>query len=229
MSLQIFRVGTRAAVAIAPNFPTVLQCRGLSMEKKRKRHFRHQDEEEMKRYQEEVREYNKQMKELRKKYAAEVAEIRENKAKEIQYVYTMHDFEYERIHIFAHNDMFQRIYRAAKLEDFRQQYLRAQVKAQIKEQNLKEHQRRIEEAYKKRLCVRATKDCIHCIHKTFIHSDIFIRVQWDCRRLVKAENREEAKKWEAMCDHRRTELIRIMTEESENWVAEDRIEEVNWV
>ena len=167
MSLRIFRVGTRAAVAIAPNFPAVLQCRGFSMEKKRKRHYRHQDNEEMQRYQEEVIEYNKEMKELRKKYAVEVAEIREKKAQEIQ---------------------------AAKLEDFRQQYLRAQVKAQIKEQNLKEHQRRIEEAYQKRL-------------------------------LVKAENREEAKKWEAMCDHRRDELIRIMTEESENWVAEDRIDE----
>ena len=53
---------------------------------------------------------------------------------------------------------FQHNYRAAKLEDFRQQYLRAQVKAQIKEQNLKEHQRRIEEAYQKRLSVRAPKD-----------------------------------------------------------------------
>ena len=56
-----------------------------------------------------------------------------------------------------------------------------------------------------------------------------MHVQRDCRRLVKAENREEAKKWEAMCDHRRDELIRIMTEESENWVAEDRIDEVQRV
>ena len=43
--------------------------------------------------------------------------------------------------------------RAAKLEDFRQQYLRAQIKAKIKEQNMKDHQRRIEEAYAKRLSV----------------------------------------------------------------------------
>ena len=158
MSLRIFRVGTRAAVAIAPNFPAVLQCRGFSMEKKRKRHYRHQDNEEMQRYQEEVIEYNKEMKELRKKYAVEVAEIREKKAQEIQYVCTMRNFEYQRVNVFARNDMLQRVYRAAKLEDFRQQYLRAQVKAQIKEQNLKEHQRRIEEAYQKRLSVRAPKD-----------------------------------------------------------------------
>ena len=69
------------------------------MEKKRKRHYRHQDKEEMTHYQEEVREYNKQMKELRKKYAAEVAEIREQKAKEIQYAHSIHCFDHERISI----------------------------------------------------------------------------------------------------------------------------------
>merc|ERR1719353_528866 len=121
----------------------------------------------MKHYQDEVRKYNRHVKDLRKKYAAEVAEIREKKAKEIQ---------------------------AAKLEDFRQQYLRAQIKAKIKEQNMKDHQRRIEEAYAKRL-------------------------------LIKAENREEAKKWEAMCDHRRDELLKIVIKDSENWIAEDQIEE----
>ena len=122
---------------------------------------------------------------------------------------------------------FQHNYRAAKLEDFRQQYLRAQVKAQIKEQNLKEHQRRIDEAYQKRLSVRAPGDYSFFIRHTFSCSGMFMCLQWDCRRLVKAENREEAKKWKAMCDHRRDELIRIMAQESENWVAEDRIDEVN--
>ena len=45
-------------------------------------------------------------------------------------------------------------------------------------------------------------------------------------RLIKAENREEAKKWEAMCDHRRDELLKIMIKDSEDWIAEDQIEEV---